>query len=119
MKHHATRVCRCLTCGQQATTFGSLTEADYYFSVLLPRKKAGQIRGIKVHPEWTVAGVRIIADFSYREPYGLDGYRTVVIDVKGVSAPLTAAYKRNEKMLASIGVEVWVVRWSVKTRKGK
>lgn len=72
--------------------FDSRMEADYYTSILLPRATRGEIRGLSIHPTYTllpdfvydgksIKGLRYSADFSF-----IDNAtnRENVIEIKGV-----------------------------------
>lgn len=104
-RHIAKRACRCLKCGGRAVTFGSLTEADYYFNVLKPKADAGLIIDLEVHPKFKICrGVVVIADFAYTDA---KTHRSKVIDVKGKGNPLTASFNRNRKLVkAKFGIDI-------------
>jgi len=115
MKHHAIATKICLDCGShRVVTFGSRTEARYYFRELLPAEQEGRIRGIEIHPVFKLpGGVKVVADFSYEqyEQMGLaDAWIPTVVDVKGRGKPLTQSFRRNQKLVRAIhGIVIEVV----------
>ena len=126
-KFKAKKTCRCLTCGAQAASFDSLTEADYFFKVLKPQLDAGRIRIPKVvipdaelrlvHPRFSLpGGVKVYADFAYEEP-DVGGWVLRVIDVKAISGHLTSTFIKNRKMVKALyGVEIMVVQHKMRRR---
>lgn len=98
-------------------TFDSKKEAGRYQELLL-LEQAGEIRGLKLQPEFTlqeafttpqgerVRAVKYRADFSYSRPIkeGADTrWEQVVEDVKGVR---TKEYQLKRKLLLARGVQV-------------
>lgn len=98
-------------------TFDSQKEANRY-DVLMPMLSAGEIKDLKLQPEFTlqeafttpqgerVRPVKYRADFSYkrRVKKGLDiRWETVVEDVKGYK---TKDYQLKRKLMLGLGIKV-------------
>jgi hypothetical protein len=112
-KYRNVRVCRCLSCGEQAATFDSKAEWSFFWFELKPRIDLEQIAKLEIHPEFMLpGGVRVLADFSWIDCHNQKKY---VVDVKGKSAPLTRSYVRNRKMIEAVhGIRIEVVRYDAK-----
>ena len=90
--------------------FDSAKEAEYYCTLLL-RKKAGEITGFDLQPEYvlqesykrngkTIRAIKYIADFRVYYPDG----RVEVVDCKGVR---TKEYQIKKKMLLKLWPDMW------------
>ena len=90
--------------------FDSKHEAEYYCTLLL-RKKAGEITGFDLQPEYvlqeaykrngkTIRAIKYIADFRVYYPDG----RVEVVDCKGVR---TKEYLLKKKLLLKQNPDMW------------
>lgn len=85
--------------------FDSQHEADYYFGVLVPRVKAGELRCVcRQVPFDLPGGIRYIADFVTMRP---DMSIEAVIDAKSVVTRKDRTYiNKKKQMLACWGIEI-------------
>lgn len=85
--------------------FDSRHEADYYFGVLVPRVKAGELRCVcRQVPFDLPGGIRYIADFVTMRP---DMTIEAVIDAKSEATRKNRVYiNKKKQMLACWGIEI-------------
>lgn len=85
--------------------FDSQHEADYYFGVLVPRVKAGELRCVcRQVPFDLPGGIRYIADFVTMRP---DMSIEAVIDAKSVVTRKDRTYiNKKKQMRACWGIEI-------------
>lgn len=80
--------------------FDSQHEADYYFGVLMPRVKAGELKCVcRQVPIDLPGGIRYIADFVTIKP---DMTIEAVIDAKSAATRLNRVYINKKKQVNAI-----------------
>ena len=128
-KRRAKPTCRCLTCGKEAAAFGSMTEADWFFTVLRPQIFAGTARKSAehklIHPGFKLpGGVMVYADAAFELLSERGEWVLHVVDVKakgrgkGEQAERRRrAFNRNRRMVLAVhGIDIEPIEHSIKGR---
>lgn len=85
--------------------FDSQHEADYYFGVLMPRVKAGELKAVCRQVKFDLpGGITYVADYVTILP---DMRIEAVIDAKSVITKRNRVYiNKRKQMLACLGIEI-------------